>query len=626
MPQTSLIDNPLLRVSRPVSACSRCRSAKVKCDGKLPACSACEKAGRANECSSASDQFARGKERSYVAALELRVEKLEKQVRYARERKASMALHEEDSLPTDVDRKDSMAAIRVAVQRKAVMKQEKADLDSLVSDFGLLSVDATSRDAEPSVSGGSAFAKLMAVSCYRHRLPEPRSNDLPSQQDAQRLVQYYMDNIYAMYPCLPEQTMWAVLGNMYPQGGIQQSLKFADYWLFWTVLAVASIAQSRGMGDPFYLDGVDFIARAVPYAERALAPGVRSTVPSLILLTQYAMYDPRHFDPWHCMGFTARVVIEMGLHQDPAPHDVKDKSDLEIRRKLFHCVYALDRTISMGHARALTFTDSTVDVGLPSSTELGRIPSISGHITGPQSNNPALHLFQLRKLQSGWYQALYQAGESVIADAQSYLWKNCHELREWAEQLPPTLPNEIRRAMDIELEWSYVYCLVYSPRAPHMTEYRQSLIFEHAVSFIEKIHEMVFETGQTPFTSYYDVMRVYFIGGQLISILRGAFELLVSGRPAALPHSDATGVPAPPIPHRFFQQQFEDNLQRSLKALRFVDETLGKFGERWEDALQLLNMFGQVSGEVRGLLEQRALQFGMGQGMQQLPMQQQQVM
>jgi len=75
---------------------------------------------------------------SYVAALELRVEKLEKQVRYARERKASMALHEEDSLPTDVDRKDSMAAIRVAVQRKAVMKQEKADLDSLVSDFGLL--------------------------------------------------------------------------------------------------------------------------------------------------------------------------------------------------------------------------------------------------------------------------------------------------------------------------------------------------------------------------------------------------------------------------------------------------------------------------------------------------------
>jgi len=80
---------PLLRVSRPVSACSRCRSAKVKvrhlsarpippplcnalmtlvgsllqCDGKLPACSACERAGKAHECTGGSDQFARGKER-----------------------------------------------------------------------------------------------------------------------------------------------------------------------------------------------------------------------------------------------------------------------------------------------------------------------------------------------------------------------------------------------------------------------------------------------------------------------------------------------------------------------------------------------------------------------------------
>lgn len=71
---------PLLRVSRPVSACSKCRSAKIKCDGKLPACTACERNGRRAECSSANDQFAKGKERSYVASLESRVEKLEKRM------------------------------------------------------------------------------------------------------------------------------------------------------------------------------------------------------------------------------------------------------------------------------------------------------------------------------------------------------------------------------------------------------------------------------------------------------------------------------------------------------------------------------------------------------------------
>jgi Fungal Zn(2)-Cys(6) binuclear cluster domain len=41
-----------------------------KCDGKLPACTACEKSGRAGECSSANDQFAKGKERRLVNPLD----------------------------------------------------------------------------------------------------------------------------------------------------------------------------------------------------------------------------------------------------------------------------------------------------------------------------------------------------------------------------------------------------------------------------------------------------------------------------------------------------------------------------------------------------------------------------
>lgn len=30
------LEAPILKVSRPVAACSRCRTAKIKCDGKLP--------------------------------------------------------------------------------------------------------------------------------------------------------------------------------------------------------------------------------------------------------------------------------------------------------------------------------------------------------------------------------------------------------------------------------------------------------------------------------------------------------------------------------------------------------------------------------------------------------------
>ncbi len=47
---------PSLRVSRPVAACQRCRAAKIKCDGKLPACTACEEAMQSAECSMTDEQ------------------------------------------------------------------------------------------------------------------------------------------------------------------------------------------------------------------------------------------------------------------------------------------------------------------------------------------------------------------------------------------------------------------------------------------------------------------------------------------------------------------------------------------------------------------------------------------
>lgn len=115
---------PLLRVSRPVSACARCRNAKIRCDGKLPACSACERVGKVRECSSANDQFAKGKERSYVASLESRIERLEKQIAQCRDRRVVAR----SARPDDDD----------AIATRRSRRNEATDVDDLVSDFGYL--------------------------------------------------------------------------------------------------------------------------------------------------------------------------------------------------------------------------------------------------------------------------------------------------------------------------------------------------------------------------------------------------------------------------------------------------------------------------------------------------------
>lgn len=135
-----VLETPLLRVSRPVAACSRCRAAKVKCDGKLPACTACEKSNRASECSSTNDQFARGKERSYVATLEARVERLEKKIAESRNRRKSSTVLMLDTSEAPTPRRTSVDTLKAAkpISKRAARRKEASQIDELVSDFGLL--------------------------------------------------------------------------------------------------------------------------------------------------------------------------------------------------------------------------------------------------------------------------------------------------------------------------------------------------------------------------------------------------------------------------------------------------------------------------------------------------------
>ncbi|KAL2267801.1 hypothetical protein VTJ83DRAFT_5078 [Remersonia thermophila] len=603
--RSSLADTPLLKVSRPVSACSRCRTAKVKCDNKLPACTACERAGREKECTAANDQFARGKERSYVAALELRIEKLERRLAYARSTKASVALHgPEEPPPPDPNRKDSMAFIRAAIHRKAARTQENADINTLVSDFGYLAVNTTTRDFEPSESN-MTFARLVLAASTNEPVPEPRTTALPAEPTARALVQHYETNILPLYPVFPAATLHALASDLYQDH--PRPVRSSESWLFWMVLAIASAAQSRTRQDEHYANAVEFVGRALPHADRALKPGYVTQIQSLLLLTQYAMLDPAHFDSWHPIGFACRAVVDQGLHQDPPHAQEVDLETLDTRRRTFYCVYALDRAISMVHARSFSFYDAAVSVSLPS-------PAMAAVAPPPDASLP---LFKLRQIQSDWYQALYQ-GDPIqpLPDAAGFIWQKYFDMWEWSERLPADLPPAIREMLDLELRYSYVYCVASSARGARLTSYGRLLIFEHVVSYVDRIYEVA---SQQPvhdgggvgsvgsvgaFYTYHDALRVFFMGSQFIAALRDDADLILSGTPVAPPVTAPGNVSAPPLPMRL-DRGGGDNLDRSLRCLDRVKMTLELYGQRWEDALSLMESFDVISAEVRAALESR---------------------
>lgn len=466
------------------------------------------------------------------------------------------------------------------------------------------------------------FARVVLAAATNDPVPEPKTTSLPPEQTMRALVRFYETSILPLYPVFHRSSLHALVSELYEEEN-PRSIRSSEYWLFWMVLAIGSAAQSRSKRDESYLNAVEFVARALPHADRALMSGYVTQLQSLLLLTQYSMLDPAHFDCWNLIGFTCRAVVDLGLHQDPPNIQQLDQDALDARRRTFYCAYALDRSaarpqslinlpnivasraISMVHARAFSFYDDALSVGLPSPNYASSTLSTGSSVAQPSLPDASVFLFRLRQLESEWYQTLFQCNPNdPLPDATFYIWQKCFEMREWSEGLPHSLPIDIREMLDLELRYSYVYCIAPCARAPHLSAYGKMLIFEHAIGYADRIYEAANSVTSRGFYTYHDALRVYFMGSQFVSVLRDAGDLVLSGSPIPMPHL-IPGKPPPPLLPERVDRGGGDNLERSLRCLGRLRLTLKLYGDRWEDALSLMETFEMMSAEVLESLKAR---------------------
>lgn len=196
------------------------------------------------------------------------------------------------------------------------------------------------RDFDPSVIN-ITFARLVLAASVINAIPPAKTTHLPPKDVADKAVRFYMSNIYPLYPAFPESAVLTLLADLYQRDS--PLAKSSESWLFWMVLAIGSAAQSTSANDNYYQDAIEFVARALPHADRALTPGYVTQIQSLLLLTQYSMLDPTHFESWHLNAFTCRAVVDLGFHQDPV--GAQPSEELDERRRTFYCVYSLDRLV-----------------------------------------------------------------------------------------------------------------------------------------------------------------------------------------------------------------------------------------------------------------------------------------
>lgn len=467
-------------------------------------------------------------------------------------------------------------------------RKEAATIDDLVSDFAILSVNATARDFFGFTSAMS-YARLILWACGKEPLPSGMAQDYPPRHQATALVQHYLNNIFVLLPVFDEASFWGAFDTVYASNSAQAAPH--DHFTVRMVLAISSASMSEQRGDARYMEAMGHICAALDHSEHVLHPGEIASIQALVLLTEFAMLDPHHFDSWGLIGAASRAMVDLGLHQDPPKGTPMVRGKLELRRRVYHCVYALDRSTSLVQTRAFSFSDDSAKVKIPFSK-----PSSSSQPTSPaakpntsqglwlQTHEHAQHLVNLRQIQSQWYSDLFQSGRTAWKEPYPYIWRACESMRKWFEGLPSTIPPDMRAFFELDLLYSYVYVLSPSPRVPVIDAFSQKLIFEYCIHYADLMLRLVGDTAYTSPLTFYDAMRVYMTGRQFLDVLQHDTDGLLRGHIPSPPEVEAAAPPPPQVP--VVEPSPGDdlvrfNITRSIACIKQMTECLLRFGIRW---------------------------------------------
>lgn len=253
---------------------------------------------------------------------------------------------------------------------------------------------------------------------------------------------------------------------------------------------------------------------------------------------------------------------------------------------LVHAITHLSRSVSLVHARAFSFSDDSINVDFSSSqSDMVSLETMSP-FNGPHSTVPSKCLLRLRQLQSTWYQELFQSPGKTLPESREYRYHMCDNMTKWAAQLAPNLAPAFRDFFDLELYYSYVYCLAPTAVASDIDPESRTVIFEYCIAYVSRLLRSCQEPAGAVLYTYHDSLKIFFVATQFVELLTDNLHATLNG---TREQSSIMGLP--PLPLGAGQRNYE----RSIHFISNVREVLRLFGLRWDNANSLLTSFTMQS-------------------------------
>ncbi|CAK7218111.1 hypothetical protein SBRCBS47491_003396 [Sporothrix bragantina] len=634
-----------LRISQVVSACTFCKSRKIKCDGNAPACGCCTKFGRAATCSLA-DGAARPAH-DYVAYLQSRIAQTKGNLSAVRTSAptaevpesssasvpgGSGAVNKSTTTPAPFDFNADASVDLPGVNNRngrapSARKQRTygpggaagpstSAIDTLIADIGALPISTSSHAHRSALSSSllssagsgptlstvllAAASKLPLLSIVQ---PDEQSGGathpdvaacLPDESAARKLATHYLQQVYPRLPFFSIQGFWAQFQQVYGGGNAAASTTDGNttgplnagysYFTVLLVLAIATSSLSRSADSMISNQARRLFQAGLQFRESAIRPNTIVGVQSLLFLIQFATLNPSVLDAWYLIGVGMRNCVDLGLHQDPdeGPRGQPiSPSLLETRRRLWWSMYSFDRSLSIGCGRPTEIADALIHVQLPSF----RIESSATAI----EIQGYVQRYRALQLQSEIYDALNhppppQSDEETATRTVDDLRR---KLDAWQLDNRP----ERNRETLADSEWLMSKMLLFRPcrLLPQRSLPALGELWVSARGFTALYRQLVESNGI--FYVLVACEKVYWTG---LVLLYSYWRLRVLGVSEVVT-TDPSHPKEPLLPL---------DLWKATKDISFILQTLS---ERWEDGKILSAKFDAASARVIELLDGQGL-------------------
>ncbi|KAJ9194219.1 transcriptional regulator family: Fungal Specific TF [Paecilomyces variotii] len=423
------------RIAHTLTACTRCRQRKSRCDPGIPRCEPCERSNArcvyydpARNCTIPRTYILQLREKART--LERELAEAERDIQHAANaemmvRGAGRIKFKENDEPKYLGPSSGLAITRL------VMEMAKQNTDS-----------KSIKDVVPEVTAQEikdTFTKESSkpTSKIYPMISSMPQEELPPRNLTYRLIDLFVVRAQYMLPTLHEPSFRQDVEDVF--NGCDDPCKNFQLRLVIAISMQKLSTAYAGLADSYYL-------AALPFLEPSLRRMDLGSLQCLVLIAQYSLLTPTRTAAYWVVGVAVKLCQDLRLTEESTitrspTGEPLNALEIEMRRRLFWIVTSMEYGLShsLGRPSAFCISHDHIDVKFFELVD-DRFITPEGVLPGAKpvlAKCIAIHFFKMRLLQAEIRRTLYlKKRETPVNDEDPWFTQMLAKLDDWVASCP----------------------------------------------------------------------------------------------------------------------------------------------------------------------------------------------